>query len=258
MRFSYLFTAAGLLLTGLALAPETTWAQTTTRPRPATKPTVKPPATATAVVTNPAASSPAAGSASKKGDSRVMEMPENDMTMNARKLVETARAKDLADLSPDQIKAQLQQPTEGSALYDEHFSSPGHSVMANLMRWRDHLVLQIALRDAELDPKLDAGEFTLLAPTDAALLPLSKEAHLPRGLVQGYILPGTQRLATIPEGEQTMLKTLDGQLLIAERKGGEVWLTTSTKRRINVTLADVQCANGLISVIDQPLMPKGQ
>ena len=252
---------AGVFLAGLVLVPEASLAQTAARPPATARPTRGKPRAAKKPVRSAASqpvttAAPAAAavsvsppvSASSKRAARAVRLPDNDYFTAGRQRIAEARAQDSLGTSSEENKALF---LSGQAVdYDAHHSSPKRTVLGNLMPWRDHLVLQLALRDAGLNAMLEKEEMTLLAPTDAVLLLLAPDGRLPHALLRSYIIPGTHRLTEVAEGVVEPFKALDGTGLLVERKGNHLWLTTPDQHRLKVTVSDVPCANGLISILE--------
>jgi uncharacterized surface protein with fasciclin (FAS1) repeats len=101
------------------------------------------------------------------------------------------------------------------------------------------------------------GPFTVFAPTDEAF------AKLPKGTLEGlladkekltavltyHVVPGKVMAADVVK--VTEAKTLQGQTIAVDAKDG-VKLNGTSK----VVKTDIECANGVIHVIDTVILPK--
>ena len=124
-----------------------------------------------------------------------------------------------------------------------------------------HNTLVAALKAAGLaDMLMQSGNYTVLAPTDAAfaklpagtvdmlLLPENREKL--RALLQYHVIPGRVDAAHIMN--MTSLRTVSGQTLNVMKMSGGVMVGNAT-----VIKADVPASNGIVHVIDTVLMPPG-
>lgn len=120
--------------------------------------------------------------------------------------------------------------------------------------------LAAALKAAGLVGTLKGeGPFTVFAPTDEAF------AKLPAGTVESLLKPENKdkliailtyhvvpgRVAAADVASMTTGATVNGQRIDIASRGGGVQLDG----RANVTSADIECANGIIHVIDTVIMP---
>ena len=124
-----------------------------------------------------------------------------------------------------------------------------------------HNTLVAALKAAGLaDMLMQSGNYTVLAPTDAAfaklpagtvdmlLLPENREKL--RALLQYHVIPGRVDAAHIMN--MTSLRTVSGQTLNVMKMSGGVMIGNAT-----VIKGDVPASNGIVHVIDTVLMPPG-
>ena len=162
--------------------------------------------------------------------------------------------------------AQTENPTVGGApMYADR------DIVTNASASPEHTTLVSAVQAAGLvDTLKGPGPFTVFAPTDAAF------AKLPAGTVDGllvpdkkadltkvltyHVVPGNIDAAALTQqiqagGGTAMLKTVEGESLIAKADGGTVTLTDAKGNVARVTTADVRQSNGVIHVIDTVLMP---
>lgn len=264
MRYFFL-PAVGLLLAGLTLLPTRGQAQAaspTSRPavRPVTKPRkarkpAKPAKPAPSVTLTPAPTSSApvlgaAGAVSRKG-SRT-QLPNTPALQAALQHTMAVRKQDAGGLTPEQFRAQC--AGNGQPMYDEHPVMPKLTAVQHMERWRDHLIFQASLLEMNGAAKLfGQGDVTVLAPTDAALLPTTPSGMASLDQLSGYIIKGAHKLSELPEREPTTFETLDGSSVVIERDGKLLTLTTADKRRMLLTATDLPCLEGFINVLDAPL-----
>ncbi len=166
--------------------------------------------------------------------------------------------------------------TDGTATSDNPMVG-GAAMMAdkdiidNAMNSKDHTTLVAAVKAAGLvDTLKGPGPFTVFAPTNAAfdalpagtvdtLLKPDMKADLTKVLTY-HVVPGNVDAAALTQqiqagGGKAMLKTVQGEELIAKADGGKVTITDAKGNVANVTIADVRQSNGVIHVIDKVLMP---
>ncbi|MDP4006550.1 fasciclin domain-containing protein [Methylobacterium sp. NEAU K] len=149
---------------------------------------------------------------------------------------------------------------------------PSKTIVENAVNSKDHTTLVAAVKAAGLVDTLNGpGPFTVFAPTNEAF------AKLPAGTVDTlvkpenkatltkiltyHVVPGRMTAADLEKeikagkGKAT-LKTVEGETLTAEEKGGKIELVDAKGGRSMVTIADVMQSNGVIHVVDTVLMPK--
>jgi uncharacterized surface protein with fasciclin (FAS1) repeats len=108
------------------------------------------------------------------------------------------------------------------------------------------------------------GEFTLFAPTDAALasapIPEQNKAQLAR--MMGYlVVPGRYDSQTLLRvigegGGQAKLRTIEGGVLVARLNGPtNVVLTDEKGETADISIYDIYERNGVIQVVDHALQP---
>jgi uncharacterized surface protein with fasciclin (FAS1) repeats len=118
------------------------------------------------------------------------------------------------------------------------------------------------LKQAKLAGALTAkGPHTVFAPTNAAFKKLppatlgavkSDPALLKRVLLY-HVVKGDVRAAQVVKLDGKSARTLEGQRVSIDVRGGSVFLN----RTVRVTKTDVLATNGVIHVIDKVLVPKG-
>ena len=149
---------------------------------------------------------------------------------------------------------------------------PSKNIVENAVNSKDHTTLVAAVKAAGLVDTLSGpGPFTVFAPTNEAfnklpagtvdtLVKPENKATLTKILTY-HVVPGkmsaTDLGAKIKQGGgKTMLKTVQGEDIIAEMSGGKVVLVDAKGGKSTVTIADVNQSNGVIHVVDTVLMPK--
>lgn len=144
-------------------------------------------------------------------------------------------------------------------------------IVDNAVNSKDHTTLVAAVKAAGLvDTLKGPGPFTVFAPTNAAfdalpagtvatLLKPDMKADLAKVLTY-HVVPGNLDSKAIAAriqagGGKAMLKTVQGEDLVASMDGGKLVLTDAKGGTATVTIADVRQSNGVIHVVDQVLMP---
>jgi uncharacterized surface protein with fasciclin (FAS1) repeats len=144
---------------------------------------------------------------------------------------------------------------------------PNRSLLENVAASPEHTTLAAGLRDAGIADALKGnGQFTLFAPTNAALSTLparalgENKAELAR--VMGYlVVPGKYDskalLKAIGEGGgQAKLRTVEGGVLVARMNGPtNVILMDEKGATADIAIYDVYDKNGVMHVIDHMLEP---
>ena len=137
---------------------------------------------------------------------------------------------------------------------------------------KNHTTLVAALKAADLVSTLKGkGPFTIFAPSNSAF------NKLPKGTVKNLLKPeskvalvklltyhvvagnlkASDVLAAIKVGKgKAVVKTIQGENLIASLENGKVILTDSKGGKATVTTTDLEASNGVVHVIDSVLMPK--
>lgn len=109
-----------------------------------------------------------------------------------------------------------------------------------------------------------AGPFTVFAPTNAAFTAFNTELG-PRGLngvslpnltkvLQYHVASGNVLAASLKEGQ--VVASLETPQTFEIQLAGGAKIKDASNRISNITATDVQCANGVIHVIDKVLLPK--
>jgi uncharacterized surface protein with fasciclin (FAS1) repeats len=137
---------------------------------------------------------------------------------------------------------------------------------------KDHTTLVAAVKAADLVTTLKGkGPFTVFAPSNSAF------DKLPKGTVENLLKPESKAalvklltyhvvagnlkasdvLAAIKAGKgKAVVKTIQGEDLIATLVDGKVILTDAKGGKATVTATDLTATNGVVHVIDSVVMPK--
>ncbi len=152
-------------------------------------------------------------------------------------------------------------------------ADPGLTVFDSLSRSPDFSIFTATLADADLSDTLTGGgDYTVFAVPDDVFhkLPPGEADKLSKPdnkseLVKfaGYHvikgrLDSRQIFAAIAASsdEKALFRTLQGENLTFTRNGQVLQIVDASDKLIDITVADVPQANGLIYVIDHPLTPK--
>ncbi len=144
---------------------------------------------------------------------------------------------------------------------------PNHSLLENIAASPEHTMLVASLKDSGLAEALTSnGQFTLFAPTNAALSTIparalgENKAQLAR--MMGYlVVPGRYDskalLKAIGEGGgQAKLRTVEGGVLVARLNGPtNIILMDEKGTTADIAIYDVYDKNGVMHVIDHMLEP---
>jgi uncharacterized surface protein with fasciclin (FAS1) repeats len=148
---------------------------------------------------------------------------------------------------------------------------PSKNIVENAMHSKDHTTLVAAVKAAGLVKTLESkGPFTVFAPTNEAF------KKLPDGTVQTllkpenkdklksvltyHVVPGRLTAKDLMEkvkagGGKAELKTVEGEPLTFEMKGGHLWVMDVKGDTAEVTIANVMQSNGVIHVINKVMLP---
>ncbi len=146
------------------------------------------------------------------------------------------------------------------------------SIADNVSASPVHKTLASAVQAAGLAETLSGtGPFTVFAPTDAAFAQVSPvtrdgwmrpaQKEVLAGVLKYHVVPGKLTAADLAAqitagGGKAVLKTADGQDLIAAKSGDAIILTSASGNKAAVTQADLGQSNGVVHVIDAVLVPK--
>lgn len=148
---------------------------------------------------------------------------------------------------------------------------PTKDIIQNAVNSKDHTTLVTAVKAAGLVDTLEGkGPFTVFAPTNEAF------GKLPEGTVGALVKPENKAMLTkiltyhvvagkmsgadlkkaVADGKgKAELKTVEGEPLTVEEKGGKLELIDAKGGTSMITIADVDQSNGVIHVVDTVLMP---
>ena len=144
-------------------------------------------------------------------------------------------------------------------------------IVDNAVNSKDHTTLVAAVKAAGLvDTLKGAGPFTVFAPVNDAfaalpagtvdtLLKPENKAALTKVLTF-HVVPGRVDAASLVRmikagNGKAMLKTVQGETLMATQIGNTVVISDSKGTMANVTVADVFQSNGVIHVVSRVLLP---
>ena len=117
------------------------------------------------------------------------------------------------------------------------------------------------LKQAKLAGALTAkGPYTVFAPTNAAfkklppatLAAVKSDPALLKKVLLYHVVKGDVRAAQVVKLDGKSARTLEGQRVAIDVRGGNVFLNNS----VRVTKTDVVATNGVIHVINKVLVPK--
>ncbi len=144
---------------------------------------------------------------------------------------------------------------------------PGRTLLDNISASPEHSVLVAAMKDSGVADALKAnGEFTVFAPTNAAMGALSAQAlsgnKAQLAKLMGYlVVPGRydsqKLLQVIGQGAgQARLRTVEGGVLLARMNGPtNVVLVDEQGNTADIAIYDVYDKNGVMHVVDHMLQP---
>ncbi len=162
--------------------------------------------------------------------------------------------------------------TSGDVMVGGQEMSPGKTIVANAVNSSDHTTLVAAVKAAGLVGALSGkGPFTVFAPTNeafndlpagtvATLVQPANKAELTKILtyhvvpgdyssvrLRGLILAGggSAQLTTLEGGKLTFMMNGTNNIVVRDAKGDTA----------DITITDVNQANGVIQVVDKVLMP---
>lgn len=117
----------------------------------------------------------------------------------------------------------------------------------------------------------DAGPFTVFAPTDGGFAQVPPEMRdgwmrpaqktVLAAVINYHVVPGKLTAADLAAriaegGGKAVLKTANGQDIVATKSGDAILLTSASGNKATVTQADVGQSNGVIHLIDAVLLPR--
>ncbi|HWC62993.1 MAG TPA: fasciclin domain-containing protein [Rhizomicrobium sp.] len=141
------------------------------------------------------------------------------------------------------------------------------NLLENISASPEHAMLAAAMKDSGVADALKTdGQFTVFAPTDAALAKLSAQVliHDKAGLARlmSYlVVPGkydSQALLKVigEGGGQAKLRTAEGGMILAKLNGPtNILLTDEEGNTADIAIYDVYDKNGVMHVVDHMLQP---
>jgi len=142
---------------------------------------------------------------------------------------------------------------------------PDRDIMENIAASPMHFTFAAALKDTGVAAALKSnGQFTVFAPTDAALAaqhPQSKSSLARR--MSYLIVPGrydSQALLRLinESGGEARLRTAEGGVLLARMNGPTNIVILDARGNIaDIAIYDVRDKNGIVHVVDRALEPGG-
>jgi uncharacterized surface protein with fasciclin (FAS1) repeats len=144
---------------------------------------------------------------------------------------------------------------------------PGRTLLENISASPEHTTLAAEMKESSVAGALKGdGEFTIFAPTNAALANLparaqqQNKAQLAR--MMGYlVVPGRYDSQTLLRvigegGGQAKLRTAEGGVLVARLNGPtNVVLMDEKGATADISIYDIYERNGVIQVVDHALEP---
>jgi uncharacterized surface protein with fasciclin (FAS1) repeats len=141
---------------------------------------------------------------------------------------------------------------------------PSRTLLENISASPQHTALAAEMRQSGVADALKGeGEFTVFAPTDAALTglpPDRNKAQLAR-MMSYLVVPGRYDSQTLLRvigegGGQAKLRTVEGGVLVARLNGPtNVVLMDEKGETADISIYDIYERNGVIQVVDHVLMP---
>jgi uncharacterized surface protein with fasciclin (FAS1) repeats len=148
---------------------------------------------------------------------------------------------------------------------------PTNNIVQNAVHSKVHTTLVAAVKAAGLVDTLSGpGPFTVFAPTNAAFAKLPKAAVADllkpenkdklTAVLTYHVVPGRVSAADLVKmikegGGKAQLTTVNGGMLVAQMKGGVIYINDAKGDVATVTQADVFQSNGVIHVVNTVLLP---
>lgn len=172
----------------------------------------------------------------------------------------------LAAVSPIDPKPQADINTEMmNPMIGGQVMLPDRDIMENISASPMHASLAAALKDSGVAAALKTnGQFTLFAPTDAALAAQGTRSKSSLARRMSYlIVPGrydSQALLKVinEAGGAARLRTAEGGVLLARMNGPTNIVILDARGSIaDIAIYDVRDRNGIVHVVDRALEPGG-
>lgn len=141
---------------------------------------------------------------------------------------------------------------------------PTRTLLENIAASPDHTILAAEMKESSIAGALKGeGEFTVFAPTDAALVGLPADRNKARlaRMMSYLVVPGRYDSQTLLRvigegGGQAKLRTIEGGVLLARLNGPtNVVLMDEKGATADISIYDIYERNGVIQVVDHALMP---
>ena len=172
----------------------------------------------------------------------------------------------LAAVSPIDPKPQADMNTElMNPMIGGQAMLPDRDIMENIAASPMHFTLAAALKDSGVAAALKTnGQFTVFAPTDAALAAQGAQSKSSLARRMSYlIVPGrydSQALLRLinESGGEARLRTAEGGVLLARMNGPTNIVILDARGNIaDIAIYDVRDKNGIVHVVDRALEPGG-
>jgi len=172
----------------------------------------------------------------------------------------------LAAVSPIDPKPQADMNTElMNPMIGGQAMLPDRDIMENIAASPMHFTLAAALKDSGVAAALKTnGQFTVFAPTDAALAAQGAQSKSSLARRMSYlIVPGkydSQALLRVisEAGGEAKLRTAEGGVLLARMNGPTNIVILDARGNIaDIAIYDVRDKNGIVHVVDRALEPGG-
>jgi uncharacterized surface protein with fasciclin (FAS1) repeats len=142
---------------------------------------------------------------------------------------------------------------------------PNRTLLENISASPEHTTLAAEMKESGVASALKGdGEFTIFAPTNAALanLPAQQQNKAQLARMMGYlVVPGRYDSQTLLRvigegGGQARLRTAQGGVLVARLNGPtNVVLMDEKGQTADISIYDIYERNGVIQVVDHALEP---
>ena len=142
---------------------------------------------------------------------------------------------------------------------------PNRTLLENISASPEHTTLAAEMKESGVaDALKSGGEFTVFAPTNAALAntPAQQRNKAQLARMMGYlVVPGRYDSQTLlrvigESGGQVKLHTVEGGILMARLNGPtNVVLMDEKGETADISIYDIYDRNGVIQVVDHALLP---
>ncbi len=152
-------------------------------------------------------------------------------------------------------------------------TAKANSIASKAMASNDLDTLVTALKAAGLDAMMmDAGEYTVFAPTDNGFSKLKKgqldellkpeNKEMLTGVLQYHVVQGKVTTSDLAKGIESndgkyKFKTVNGEELTAMMDGNQIVIKDGTNYKAHILQGNIEASNGIVHKIDKVLMTKG-